>query len=202
MKFVKKIPLTDSQLSKELMSLGWSKIKEPKNLMMTILLSVPIMFLNGIISILIMVPFDNPFASILANHSFTFSLKILDILLFITVVFLFLLVHELIHAVLIPNFTKSNKIFWGITINGGFVSTTEKVGKGRFVLISIAPLFLLSIVLPIILGVFNLINGLIMFLIIFNAMGSSVDILNLILILFQTRGKHYIINNGFETYVK
>jgi hypothetical protein len=53
-----------------------------------------------------------------------------------------------------------------------------------------------------ILGVCNVLDYFIMFLIIVNAMASSVDILNLFLILFQAPQNSYILNNGFETYVK
>jgi len=202
MKFVKKIPPTDHELSKDLVEAGWSKIKEPKNLGMTILISIPIMFLNGLISILVMLPFYNPFARILADQSLSFTLQTLEVLFAIPAIFLFLILHELLHAIFIPNFIKSDKTFWGITINGGFVSTTEKIQKGRFVLISIAPFFLLSIILPLVLGLCNRITGFMMFLIIMNAMGSCVDLFNIILIMFQSGKKDYIISNGFETYVK
>jgi|GEM_PF-5204797 len=79
---------------------------------------------------------------------------------------------------------------------------TEKISKIRFIIISIMPLIILSIVFPIILGVCNALNGFIVFLIIVNAMASSVDILNLFLIVFQAPQNSYILNNGFETYVK
>jgi hypothetical protein len=52
------------------------------------------------------------------------------------------------------------------------------------------------------LGLLDLMNGFIFFLVIFNAMASSVDILNLILIMFQVPPKSFIINNGFETYYR
>lgn len=49
MKYVKKIPLTDKELSKKLVSEGWTKLKEPPNLVIATLLSLPFIFINGII---------------------------------------------------------------------------------------------------------------------------------------------------------
>jgi len=80
--------------------------------------------------------------------------------------------------IFIPNFIKSDKVCWAIALNGGFMVMTEKISKSRFIIISIMPL------------------------IIVNAMASSVDILNLFLIVFQAPQNSYILNNGFETYVK
>lgn len=130
------------------------------------------------------------------------TLNLLDVLLFITASFVLLIVHELTHMLLIPNFIKSDKTSWGITLNGGFVATTEKISKIRFMMISVMPYFLLSIIFPIILGACNILNNYLVALIVVNAMASSVDILNLLLILFQTPKNSYIINNGFETYFK
>jgi len=202
MKFVKKIPSVDEKLSKKLVSYGWRKIKEPKNLLTTILASIPFMIFNGILAILVTIQFYNPIENILANRSFNVNINILDLIYFIIASFMLIIVHELIHMVFIPNFIKSDKVYWGITLYGGFVAMTEKISKIRFIIISIMPLIVLSLVLPIILGLFNLLNGFIMFLIIVNAMASSVDIQNLFLVLFQSRKSSYILNNGFETYVK
>lgn len=50
MKYSKKIPSTDKELSSKLISEGWVKIKEPSNLGIATLLSIPFMFINGIVS--------------------------------------------------------------------------------------------------------------------------------------------------------
>jgi hypothetical protein len=202
MKFVKKIPPTDYKLSAELVADGWRKIKEPKNLLTTILASIPFMIINGILAIFVTIQFYNPIENILFNHSFLVTINISDLIYFFIASFILIIVHELIHMIFIPNFIKSDKVFWGITLNGGFVTITEKISKIRFIIISIMPLIVLSIVFPIILGVFNVLNGFIMLLIIVNAMASSVDVLNLFLVLFQAPRNSFIQNNGFETYVK
>lgn len=202
MRFVRRIPPTDQELSTKLVTDAWSKIKEPNNLLTATLTSVPFIIINGLFSMLIIIQFYNPLINISGNYSFSVTMNILDIIFFIMSTFILIIVHELIHMIFIPDFMKSDKIYWGITLNGGFVATTEKISKRRFIMISIMPYFLLSIVLPIILGVCNILNSFIVFLIIVNAMASSVDILNLFLILCQTPKNSYIINNGFETYYK
>jgi len=200
MRFVRRIPATDKKLSEKLVAENWRKIKEPKNLLTAILASVPLMFINGLLSISIIIPIYNPLKSIIANYTFTVTIK--EIVYFIIAAFILIIVHELIHMIFIPHFIKSDKTYWGITLNGGFVTTTERISKIRFIIISIMPYFLLSIVVPIILGFCNVLNNFIMALIILNAMASSVDIFNLFLILCQTPKNSYIINNGFETYFK
>lgn len=49
MKYIKKIPSIDRDLSDVLISRGWKKIKEPSNLKLAILFSIPFMFINSII---------------------------------------------------------------------------------------------------------------------------------------------------------
>jgi hypothetical protein len=200
LKIVKNIPSTDKALSEKLASDGWQKIKEPKNLFTTILVSIPFMLIAGIISGLIIRQYFNPFKEFFNGpFSLSFSLD-LKTLGYAGTVLALTLTHELIHAAFIPNVIKSKKTCLGIKGFGGFVSTTEIIPMGRFVIISIAPYLLLSIVLPVVLGYYSLINVFWAFLIILNAMGSSVDFLNAALILFQTPRRSYIVNNGIETY--
>jgi hypothetical protein len=170
---------------------------------MAILFSVPFMFIGGTISGSIIWLFYNPFKEFLSNAAFSidFSLNF-KTLGYITAFLAFTLTHELIHAMFIPNVTKSKNTSMGIRAFGGFVSTTDQISRRRFILISIAPFLLLSIVLPIVLGVLSLFNGFWVFLIILNAVGSCVDFLNVSLILFQTPQHSNIVNNGFETYFK
>lgn len=200
MRFTTKIPKANEKLSKKLVDEGWKRLKEPKNLAMDILVSVPIMLINIFISIFIISRFYNPIAKIISARYFSFTIKFVDILYFILAVFMLIIVHELLHIVFVPNFMKSNKTYLGINLNGGFTYTSEEMSKARFIIISIMPFLVLSIFSPIILGIFNVINGFISFFIILNAGASSVDILNLFLVLFQVPKKAYIINNGVETY--
>ena len=202
MKYSKSIPKSDDQLTAELLANSWNKIKEPKNLLAAILTSIPFMLLNGAAISLLMYKLYLPLREMLHNESISFTFNWFAMISFIPLLFIFLCVHEFCHAFLIPDFIKSEKTFWGITVNGGFISTTEKIKKGRFIIISLMPFFLLSIILPIVFNAVGWLNGFIVFLCIMNAMGSSVDFLNALLILFQVPNGGYIINNGFETYFK
>ena len=111
-----------------------------------------------------------------------------------------MILHELLHAVFIPGFLKSGKTFFGFNGLFGFVFTTESIKKARFLIISVMPFIILSIVLPIVLNAFQLLNGFTVFLCLVNAAGSCVDFLNVALILFQVPDGNIIVSNGFETY--
>lgn len=63
--FTRNMPTTDKSLSEELVTDGWLKIKEPKNLLTAISASVPFMFLNVVLPILISLQFYKHFISTL-----------------------------------------------------------------------------------------------------------------------------------------
>ena len=67
MKYAGKIPETDQDLKKSLLNKGWKQVKEPGNLYLAILLSLPFILLNGLIICLasrgtgeLLLPFLNP----------------------------------------------------------------------------------------------------------------------------------------------
>lgn len=49
MKYTKKLPAIDKNLSNQLLSEGWKKIKEPSNLTLATLVSIPFMFFSAFI---------------------------------------------------------------------------------------------------------------------------------------------------------
>ncbi len=200
MQYVKRIPPPDQDLRASLIKEGWKKIKEPPNLVANILFSVPFMVLAGLLSFFIIDQFNPVFTDSLRNIFYTGSFSITIRLDYILFAYLLIFLHELIHAVIIPGFRKSDKTYFGIRPWGGFVFTTEKLGKSRFLLISLAPFLVLSVFLPVVLGLLGLLNGLIAFLVLLNAVASSVDLLNAFLILIQVPGGSTVVNNGFETY--
>ena len=110
--------------------------------------------------------------------------------------------HEFFHLILIPNFAKSEKTFAGITLFGGFVVTEEEIARTRFILITVAPFVVISIILPILLGIFGLLTTTMKFLIILNAMASSVDLLTFFLVISQVPKNATLISNGPKTYWK
>lgn len=204
MKYIKKIPPTDGDLSNMLISTGWKKIKEPSNLNEAIFKSIPFMIINGIIFMVIaycIYPPIEEFINSKNSISITLNINIMT-LIYIAITFLFMTIHELIHACFIPDFLKSDKTYWGINVLFGFVCTTEKIKKSRYIIISIMPFILLSIIFPLIPSTFGLLNEFILFLCLLNAMGSCIDFLNIWNILRQAPNGSYIVNNGGETYYK
>ena len=155
MRYIKKIPPTDEELSNKLISEGWRKLKEPSNLVIATLLSVPFMFINGGIYLLIVFYLYNPLKELFFSGNgfeLSFTLNIFTLIYFF-VILIFMIIHEFIHACFIPNVLKSDKTYWGINAFFGFVFTTEKIKKNRFLIICIMPFILLSILLPFILNI-------------------------------------------------
>lgn len=176
----------------------WIPMKEPKNLVSAILLSIPLMIIATSISIIII----NIFSSIslsefgITTNGYAFTIYLSDILW----VVLLLVMHELIHLIIIPNFIKSEKTYVGLTLFGGFVFTEEEISKSRYIIITIAPFVIISLILPLVLSEFGLLTTTLKFLIILNSLGSSVDLLNLILIIKQVPKNAVLISNGPYTY--
>ncbi len=202
MKYVKKIPPTDLKLKESLMADGWEKIKEPSSFMAAVVFSLPFMILAGIIGYLIISHFDNVFVESLKVFIEQGTVDIDIRFDYILYTYLVILLHELLHAVLIPGFPRSDNTCFGIRPWGGFVFTTERMAKCRFLVISVAPFILLSVLLPVILGFLGLLSGIIAFIVMLNALASSVDLLNAFLVLIQVPGGSTMVNNGFETYYK
>jgi len=204
MKYAKKIPSVDKELSDKLILDGWIKIKEPSNLGTATLLSVPFMFINGAISMAIAFylypPLKEFFNSNKQGFSISISADLFTMIYEIVVILLFMVLHEFLHACFIPNVLRSDKTYWGINGFCGFVFTTEKIKKGRFVIISIMPFILLSVILPFILNSLGLLNAYTIILCLINSMGSCVDFLNICLVAIQIPNGSYIVNNGFETF--
>src|SRR5665648_419843 len=149
MKYIKKIPLVDKALGNELISDGWKKLKEPSNLFISILFSVPFMFINAVIFTVIASYLYPPLKELLNSEqapSLSITINLFS-LIYVAIIFVFMTVHEFLHACFIPNGLKSDKIYWGINGLFGFVFTTEKIKKGRFLIISIMPFILLSVIL-------------------------------------------------------
>lgn len=203
MKYTKKLPTTDEELSTQLLENGWEKIWEPRNLAFATLLSFPFVFLLGSITLWFAYLLKHTLFNFISSESFEISFNIdLKLLLLIVAIFAYMLLHELIHAAFIPNFAKSEKTFWGLNGLFGFVFTTEPIKKGRYIIISVMPFILLSLVPLYLLNIFGFLNWYTVGLCLINAAGSCVDFLNAILIAFQVKCGHTIINNGFETYHK
>jgi hypothetical protein len=191
----------DKQKQLDLIANQWVKLEEPRNILTAILASLPFMVLNATITLLIagmFVPVSFEYFGI-AGTSFSFRI---DLLILLFGVLGILVAHELIHLICIPDFIRSDTTYMGITYVGGFVYTEEQLTRTRYIIISFAPFITISIILPFILGMLNLLSPLIVGVLLLNSLGSSVDILIALHVLIQVPSKAYLIANGKDTYWK
>ena len=159
------------------------------------------MILNTQLSITVLgmfSPFSLVDVGINSLQTITLTIHLKDVAYLIGLVF----IHELIHLVFVPGFLVSDKTFLGITYFGGFVYSEEEIPKSRYILITLAPFTLLSIILPVTLGALDLLNPLVKVLILLNAVSSGVDMLTLILVLIQVPTDVCFTFNGIRTYWK
>ncbi len=156
---------------------------------------------NSLITVLIagmFVPVSFGYFGI-AGASFSFQINLPGLLVSLAGI---LVVHELIHLLCIPDFIRSGTTSVGITYGGGFVYTEEQLTRTRFIIISFAPFITLSLILPFILGMLNLLSPLVLGVLLVNSLGSSVDILVALLVLIQVPSRSHLRANGRETYWK
>lgn len=200
MKIRNALPNFSEHKHSELINNGWIQIKEPQKIATAIVLSIPIMLLNAALSVMII----NIFSTIslkefgISMDSFSIKINLFNLVW----IFVLLIVHELLHLVMIPHFLKSRNTFIGLTPFGGYVHTEEELSKPRYILITITPFVVLSLLLPLVLGVLGILTPTIKALILLNSMSSSVDILAFFLLLFQIPKNATLRNNGTKTYFK
>lgn len=200
MKYAKRIPPTDPGRREALRAEGWKTMKEPSNLVYAILLSLPFMVLNAMVCYFVLFLVDSAYTDRVREFLFSASWVIEIRFYYIIFAYLLVVLHEFLHLVFIPRFHKSEKTYFGIKPWGGFVFTAEKLTKKRFLLISLAPFVILSLIMPAILGLAGLLGGFLLFLAFLNAFASSVDMLNAVLVAIQVPNGGLIVNNGFESY--
>ncbi|MGE7930435.1 DUF3267 domain-containing protein [Lysinibacillus xylanilyticus] len=200
MKLLYKLPKSNPNLHLDLIKNGWIPMKEPKNLISAILLSIPLMIVASMISIGVINIFSSiswrDFGITSGGISININLSVILWIIFL------LIIHELLHLMFIPNFMKSEKTSIGLTLFGAFVMTEEKISKPRYMFITIAPFIIISVIFPLILSICGLLTTTIKFLIILNSMGSSVDLLNVLLIMKQVPKNAILTSNGTNTYWK
>ncbi|WP_292465818.1 DUF3267 domain-containing protein [Methanolobus sp.] len=200
MKIVSKIPATNSQRHDKLIGDGWTALKEPQSLMTAMAASIPLAILNLVLTIGIFWLFQ-PFR--MADFGFNpdgFSISIS--LPAIAGLLLLLITHEMLHLVMVPDFLSSGSTYMGITYAGGFVYTEEEIPRLRYLLITILPFVIISVLLPLVLGSADLLATMAMALILLNSMASSVDVLSFILVATQAPVGSHMTSNGTKTYWK
>ncbi|MFF0830493.1 DUF3267 domain-containing protein [Brevibacillus sp. NPDC003359] len=200
MKITTKLPLYHENVHVELMKNEWIPLKEPQNLGWATLLSMPFMLINALIAFGIIHIFSPLTLQEFGLTSGSFSISInLGVIFFILAL---VIIHECLHLIFIPNFMRSEKTWMGLTLFGGFVATEEKIPKARYILITIAPFIIISVMLPFLLGIFGWLTTTFKFLILLNALASSVDMLTLFLVMKQVPKQATLISNGQKTYWK
>lgn len=204
MKYAQDMPKSNLCVSEEVLTKEWVKIKRPKISLMSLLVIVIFMIANTVASIIVLMSFTSSgeeFADSIARsvHS---SLDFNETLILSIFIISIMLVHKILHIIFIPGLTKASMNFWKINLFHTSFFTKKKVSKVRYNMISSMPLLIISVILPTILGFFNLINGFTIFIVIFNAMFSSVDILDIYLITIQTPKNCYVIRNQKGVYFK
>ena len=202
MKYIKQIPKTNAILSKELIAKGWKELKEPKNVWISMIYSLPISMTLFISECLFIYNISDDFKNIPKMLDNGIEIDLINLLIFIITLILFYIIHEFIHALFTPNILKSNKIFWGFNGLYGFVYSEEIISRNRFILVSLAPTVILSIILPIVLKLFGVLNNFWNLLCIFHIAGACVDILNICLIMWQIPKNGKLLNNGIKTFYR
>lgn len=183
----------DEAKASRLIAEGWTRLKEPGDIVQAMVLSVPLMVANMLITaglIRLVAPAAlnqliglalSPFSS----TSFNVELNLLEVGLGILSLALLMLIHELLHLVFVPNFPRSDKTRLGLTYAGAYVVTEEIMTRKRFGLIGLGPFVIVSLALPLILGLAGLLSPGLIVLALLNAMGSSVDIMGLLFMITQ-----------------
>ncbi|RSD29081.1 DUF3267 domain-containing protein [Mesobacillus subterraneus] len=200
MKIAADVPKTNEITHLKLTHNGWTQIQEPETSSKAILLSIPFMLAASIFSLLIISLFSD---ITLKDFGISKDSLIITINLGVIVSFILLvIVHELLHLIFIPGFARSKKTTVGLTIWGGFVATEEELSRKRYLLVTLAPFVILTVIVPMLLGVFGLMTTTFKWLIFLNAIGSSVDLLIAAMILKQVPRGAILIQNGQRTYWK
>lgn len=205
MKYIKKIPEENEKYTEELLKTGWKKLKEP-SLTTSMMISFPISIFLIFLNIKYLQYFFSPLKEIMNNrgNGFVMEIKlgIWKLIFYLLMTIVFFILHEFVHLMLMPNFLKSERTFWGMRATYFFAFTEEEMSKFRMMTVLIAPLVLLSFILPVFLNMLGIMNGFTVFLCIVNAGGSYLDVFFIILILFRIPNGSIVKNNGVVTFYK
>lgn len=122
---------------------------------------------------------------------------------FITFIIIVIPIHEILHALFCPCKLTSNNLYLGIIPKKliFFTYYSEIISKKRYVIVSIMP-FLIITILGIFLAKLFPISNIFKILILYNATGSCMDILNALIALFRVPRNAVIKNKGTRLYWK
>ncbi|SQC85496.1 Protein of uncharacterised function (DUF3267) [Clostridium perfringens] len=202
MKYIKNIPKKDIKEYNEMINHGWIPLKEPKSLVLSTVISIPIAIFCIYLSLIPFYILNNYFITMLKKLVFSNYFIVNINLQYIVVIYIYIFIHEIIHLIFIPNFINSKCTFISLKFWGGFVYTEEKMSKFRFLVITVMPFIVLSFIMPFFMIYLGFSKPLILALLLINSAGSSVDILNFFLVLMQVPNGSTIKNLGLRTFFK
>ncbi|MBN1455695.1 MAG: DUF3267 domain-containing protein [Methanomicrobia archaeon] len=194
-----RLPPTDPERLGDLQNRGWVRLGEPKCALTALLVSLPLMAVTAALTLGIFTLFaafsreDLGFAGPSFSLSFSISLPLVLGILAV------LVCHELSHLLFIPNVLRSDSTGVGMTVLGAVVYTEEVLSRSRHLLISIAPFAIISVLVPIVLGIAGLLTPAFFVPILLNSLGSSVDLLIAMLVLTQVPAGASLVSNGRVT---
>jgi len=194
------LPKPDPEREEAFIQEQWKRVKEPKTMLATILLSIPMMAVAGVVTWLLIGLFRPMRLSDYGFGAESITLQINPIHL--VWLLALLLVHELIHLLLVPKVFQSEKTWLGLTLFGGFVLTEETMTRRRYLVITLAPFVVISVIGPLVIGALGWLTPAISFLMLLNALGSSVDLLSAALIVSQVPSKARVTNRVTKTFWK
>lgn len=182
---------------------GWLKCREP-SFPVFLLLSVPIAVvlvsaanvavasIGGGSSLFSMRPDDSPFKLLLL-------LGMLGGTFLITI-----LLHEAAHVLGHPKMGSSADTIVGVSPRHfvAFAAFDNEIGRNRFLMMVSLPLVLLSVVPITVFALYGAVNTWLAWVAILNALGSSFDVLAVIIVIVQIPSDAVMRNNGWETYWK
>lgn len=203
MKYVKSIPKENEEITKKYLLNEWKVLKEPPSLAITIIIAMPIAIILMFLTLFYFEALFPESLNFLQAESISIEFTInFKVLLFILGILVYTFLHEMIHALTIPNVIHSDKTYWGMNGCFGFVYSEEKIKKARFILVSVMPLLILSFAVPLVCKIFGFYHWYLLVLCIVNAGGACVDIFNVILVAKQVPAKGIVFNNGMKTLFK
>jgi hypothetical protein len=165
----------------------WTPLEESSDLWVVQLQAVPFMILNVLAVVLFM-----------RLIGIRFDLNITTMLISF---FIFLPVHEFIHALFFPEGLMSKNVFFGFTIKGFalFAAYLGEMKRNAFIKVLLAPFLIITLIGFLYLIFFGR-NELVEHIIVFNAIGACVDCLGVYLILRQVPKGAFVRNKMIQTY--
>ena len=182
---------------------GWRKFREPK-MSVFWLFAIPMSAVMVIATFILIGSVGDTSATITVRPDTTGSQITLFVLAVVGLFVGVLIVHELIHLVAHPSFGTSNHSVLGVWPQAGvcYAFYGGELSRNRFILIIALPLVTLTIAPVTSFWITGKVHMWLAFVALVNALGSSFDLLVILMVLHQVPACTIIRNNGWDTYWK